>query len=59
LPEGIWELVCHPGYSDADLKAAGTRLTASRETELAALTSLETKEALARQKIELISYAEL
>lgn len=59
LPEGTWELVCHPGYSDADLKAAGTRLTASRETELAALTSLETKEALARQKIELISYAEL
>jgi chitin disaccharide deacetylase len=59
LPEGDWELVCHPGYSDSDLKAAGTRLTASRETELAALTSLETKEALARQKIELISYAEL
>jgi chitin disaccharide deacetylase len=59
LPEGTWELVCHPGYSDADLKAAGTRLTASREIELAALTSRETKEALARQKIELISYAEL
>ena len=59
LPEGIWELVCHPGYSDADLQAAGTRLTASRETELAALISSETKDALARQKIELISYAEL
>jgi hopanoid biosynthesis associated protein HpnK len=59
LPDGTWELVCHPGYSDADLKAAGTRLTASREIELAALTSLETKQALARQKIELISYAEL
>lgn len=59
LPEGTWELVCHPGYSDADLQAAGTRLTASRETELAALISSETKDALARQKIELISYAEL
>ena len=59
LPEGTWELVTHPGYSDADLRSAGTRLTASREVELAALTSLETKEALARQKIELISYAEL
>jgi len=59
LPEGTWELVCHPGYSDADLRNAGTRLTASREVELAALTSEETKEALARQKIELISYAEL
>ncbi|HET9282303.1 MAG TPA: ChbG/HpnK family deacetylase [Candidatus Angelobacter sp.] len=59
LPEGTWELVCHPGYSDADLQAAGTRLTTSRETELAALTSSETKDTLARQKIELISYAEL
>lgn len=59
LPEGTWELVCHPGYADDDLRAAGTRLTQSREIELAALTSGETKDALARQKIELISYAEL
>jgi hopanoid biosynthesis associated protein HpnK len=59
LPEGTWELVCHPGYSDADLRAAGTRLTQSREIEMAALTSAETKEALGRQKIELISYADL
>jgi hopanoid biosynthesis associated protein HpnK len=59
LPEGTWELVCHPGYSDADLKSAGTRLTVSREVELSALTSAETKEALARQKIELISYSDL
>jgi hopanoid biosynthesis associated protein HpnK len=59
LPEGTWELVCHPGYSDPDLQAAGTRLTQSREVELAALTSAETKEAIARQKIQLISYADL
>lgn len=59
LPEGTWELVCHPGYSDDDLRNAGTRLTISREVELSALTSTETKEALARQKIELISYADL
>jgi len=59
LPAGTWELVCHPGYSDADLKAAGTRLTQSREIELAALTSQETRQALKRQNIELISYAEL
>jgi predicted glycoside hydrolase/deacetylase ChbG (UPF0249 family) len=51
--------VCHPGYSDADLHSAGTRLTQSREIELAALTSEVTKEALARRKIELISYADL
>ena len=59
LPEGTWELVCHPGYSDDDLRAAGTRLTQSREIELASLISAETKELFVRQKIELISYAEL
>jgi hopanoid biosynthesis associated protein HpnK len=59
LPEGTWELVCHPGYSDAELQAAGTRLTTSRETELAALTSAATRAALAEHKVELISYADL
>jgi chitin disaccharide deacetylase len=59
LPEGTWELVCHPGYSDVDLQAAGTRLIQSREIELAALTSAETQETIAHQKIELISYADL
>jgi predicted glycoside hydrolase/deacetylase ChbG (UPF0249 family) len=59
LPDGTWELVCHPGYSDSDLQAAGTRLTKSREIELSALTSAEVREVLARQKIELICYADL
>jgi len=59
LPEGTWELVCHPGYSDADLQAAGTRLTQSREIELSALTSEETRKTLARHHIQLISYADL
>jgi chitin disaccharide deacetylase len=59
LPEGTWELVCHPGYSDDDLRAAGTRLLKSREVELEALTSAETKSLLTRQNIQLISYAEL
>jgi hopanoid biosynthesis associated protein HpnK len=59
LPEGTWELVCHPGYSDSDLQAAGTRLTQSREIELSAVASAETKKALARRQIKLISYADL
>lgn len=59
LPDGTWELVCHPGYSDVDLQAAGTRLTQSREIELSALTSAETKKALAHHQIKLISYADL
>ena len=37
MPDGAWELVCHPGYSDSSLKAAGTRLLESREIERDAL----------------------
>jgi len=59
LPEGTWELVCHPGYADDDLKAAGTRLVQSRQVELQALTSGATKKAMAAHGIELISYADL
>jgi hopanoid biosynthesis associated protein HpnK len=59
LPEGTWELVCHPGYADDDLQAAGTRLVQSRQVELQALTSEATKKAIAELGIELISYADL
>jgi chitin disaccharide deacetylase len=37
MPEGTWELVCHPGYCDESLRAAGTRLLESREIEREAL----------------------
>lgn len=37
MPEGVFELVCHPGYCDSSLKGAGTRLLESRETEREAL----------------------
>jgi predicted glycoside hydrolase/deacetylase ChbG (UPF0249 family) len=33
MPEGTWELVTHPGYNDADLARAHTRLKESREIE--------------------------
>jgi hopanoid biosynthesis associated protein HpnK len=59
LPEGTWELVCHPGYADADLRAAGTRLVESRQVELQALTSEETKKVMAARGIELVTYADL
>jgi predicted glycoside hydrolase/deacetylase ChbG (UPF0249 family) len=59
LPEGDWELVCHPGYLDADLQKAGTRLLQSRQTELQALTSAETRKVLAGKDVQLISYADL
>lgn len=59
IPEGTWEFVCHPGYNDADLQAAQTRLRASRETELHALTLPAARELLAQQGIQLISYRDL
>jgi predicted glycoside hydrolase/deacetylase ChbG (UPF0249 family) len=37
MPEGTWELVCHPGYCDSSLRAAGTRLLESRDIEREAL----------------------
>lgn len=40
LPQGVWELVTHPGYNDVDLAQAHTRLLASRETERTALEEL-------------------
>lgn len=40
LPEGTWELVCHPGYLDDELRATRTRLQESRVAELAALRSI-------------------
>jgi hopanoid biosynthesis associated protein HpnK len=59
IPEGTWEFVCHPGYSDADLRAANTRLRESRETELHVLTLPSAHQMLSREGIELISYREL
>ena len=58
LPEGTWELVCHPGYADADLRAARTRLLDSREEERRLLTSTELRQFLEEQKIRVISYRE-
>jgi chitin disaccharide deacetylase len=56
VPEGTWELVCHPGYNDDDLQSAKTRLRESREIELHVLTSPTVREILAGNGVELISY---
>ena len=57
--EGTFEFVCHPGYNDADLAAASTRLRKSRELELATLCSAETRQALQEANVELINYRKL
>jgi hopanoid biosynthesis associated protein HpnK len=59
LPEGTWELVCHPGYNDADLASIKTRLRESRGEELQLLTSPEAREILTRSGVQLVSYREL
>jgi len=56
IPEGTWEFVCHPGYSDADLGKIKTRLRSSRDVELQILTSEAARTTLQRHGIELISY---
>jgi predicted glycoside hydrolase/deacetylase ChbG (UPF0249 family) len=58
LPDGTWELVCHPGYNDADLAAVNTRLRDSRDEERRLLTSAELRKFLDEQKIEVIGYRE-
>lgn len=40
MPEGTWELVCHPAYLDAELTATRTRLQQSRPVELISLQTL-------------------
>ncbi len=59
IPEGTWEFVCHPGYNDAELQKANTRLRESRETELHVLTLPAAREILGQRGIQLISYRDL
>jgi chitin disaccharide deacetylase len=58
LPEGTWELVCHPGYDDAALRTARTRLIESRDQERQLLMSEDLRTFLDQQKIRLTSYRE-
>jgi chitin disaccharide deacetylase len=56
LPDGTTELMCHPGYSDEDLKRSSTRLQESRQSELEILTDARIRKLVATQGIRLISY---
>jgi predicted glycoside hydrolase/deacetylase ChbG (UPF0249 family) len=62
MPDGVWELVCHPGYNDRDLDAITTRLRAERETELRSLLNIfasSSSNPLNPSSLELIHYGEL
>jgi predicted glycoside hydrolase/deacetylase ChbG (UPF0249 family) len=59
LPEGLTELMCHPGYLGDELRAAPTRLKESRLLELEALTSSEARKTLREAGIQLTGYRDL
>ncbi len=59
LPPGTGEFMCHPGINGTELMSAPTRLKASRESELRALTSPRVRERAAELGIEFISFADL
>ena len=59
LPDGSTELMCHPGHCGEALRHARTRLKESREHELAALVAPEVRQALKRNRIELVNYGGL
>ncbi|HEX8926089.1 MAG TPA: ChbG/HpnK family deacetylase, partial [Terriglobales bacterium] len=59
MPDGAWELCCHPGYNDAALDAVRTKLRQSRVTELQALTSPAIGEILTRAGVGLQSFRHL
>jgi len=58
LPEGITELMCHPGYFDKDLAQSPTRLQDSRATELEILTETAVRKSVASHGIRLINYSQ-
>lgn len=59
IPQGTWELVCHPGYDDDELGSIRTRLRRSRAEELQLFKSPATRDLLADHGIELITYKQL
>jgi chitin disaccharide deacetylase len=56
LPEGTTELMCHPGYVDAELGASATRLQGSRQAEVEILTDTGIRNLVASRGIRLIDY---
>jgi predicted glycoside hydrolase/deacetylase ChbG (UPF0249 family) len=57
LPEGVSELMCHPGYDDAGL--AGSTYRGEREIELELLTHRAVHACVAELGIDLVTFAVL
>ena len=59
LPDGVTELMTHPGHCTAELQSAPTRLKQSRAAELQALNDPATRAALEQNQITLTRYQDL
>jgi chitin disaccharide deacetylase len=59
VPPGTTELMVHPGHCGPALRGAPTRLKESREAELEALLAPAVRNAMARNGIELVTFAGL
>jgi predicted glycoside hydrolase/deacetylase ChbG (UPF0249 family) len=59
LPEGVSELMVHPGFCTEELTAAPTRLKQSRQVELEALTHPTTRDAVQQLGITLSGFGAL
>lgn len=57
LPEGVSELMCHPGYDDAELGRVKTRLRQSRANELRLLTDTDVVAKLRENDVTLINFS--
>jgi chitin disaccharide deacetylase len=56
IPEGVSELMCHPGEYDEQLESSNTSLKRQRQEELDALVDPSVREAVKERGIELIDY---
>jgi predicted glycoside hydrolase/deacetylase ChbG (UPF0249 family) len=57
IPDGLYELVCHPGEDDADTRTRYSHWSYRWTEELEALTAPETRVALKEHGIALTSFA--
>lgn len=58
-PDSTYEMLCHPGYNDADLDRQETKLRASREVEYRALLEVIPEYSRTQDGVELIHYGSL
>jgi chitin disaccharide deacetylase len=58
IPDGLYELICHPGEGEADTRRRYSHWGYRWAEELEALTASETRRLLQEQKIALTSFAQ-